>query len=98
MSIPTKTFTLLSNVPTGNGPGRIPIGQCSEIMENKCQCWRAAADYLVTVVYPIDETAEGVKLVQRVDTYQKCRRHAQIEKEEYDKEVAAQAAAETSLS
>jgi hypothetical protein len=54
----SKTFTALSTLPG------VAIGKCSEILENRLQCWKAA-DYQITC-------ADGT-------TYPKCRRHAQAE-------------------
>ena len=54
----SKTFTLLSTLPG------VAIGKCSEILENRLQCWKAG-DFQITL-------PDGT-------TYQKCRRHAQAE-------------------
>jgi len=54
----SKTFTALNTLPG------VAIAKCSEILENRLQCWKAA-DYQITLP---DST-----------TYQKCRRHAQAE-------------------
>jgi hypothetical protein len=54
----SKTFTALNTLPG------VAIGKCSEILENRLQCWKAA-DFQITL-------SDGT-------TYQKCRRHAQAE-------------------
>ena len=66
---PTKTYTLLASVPGAF------IGKCSEILPNRLQCWKAA-DFAITITTP---PAEG-EAEPTVTTYQKCRAHAQIEK------------------
>lgn len=62
-----KTYTLLSTMPTGNGPGQTPIKQCSALLENKLQCWNASS-FIV-------KTMRSGKPFE----YQLCRRHAMIE-------------------
>jgi hypothetical protein len=57
----SKTFTALITLP------RVAIGKCSEILENRLQCYKAA-DFQITL-------PDGT-------TYQKCRRHAQLELQE----------------
>jgi hypothetical protein len=61
----TKRYQTLSSMPTGQGPGRVAIGRCEAMLENRMQCWRAGDFYIQdsTLARP----------------YQKCRRHASIE-------------------
>lgn len=83
MPTTTKTYTAIA------GSTGIQITKCSHMLENHMQCWRAG-DFLITVVtsYPQDgDTPAHVETV----TYQKCRRHAQVEKEADDKTAADEA-------
>jgi hypothetical protein len=79
---PTKTFTLLSQIP------KVVIGKCSAILPNKMQCWRAGDVQVHTVT-------QGVNSEEPNDTfdYQLCRAHAIAEQQEYDKAVADEAEA-----
>lgn len=63
----TKTYVLLSTIPTGNSPGQTPIKQCSALLENHLQCWNASAFVVKTL-------RDGKPF-----EYQLCRRHAMIE-------------------
>ena len=67
----TKTYTLLSTLP------HPVIEKCSEMLPNKMQCWKAADfDIAVTTPAPTKDDSQAVTVV----TYQKCRAHAQAEK------------------
>lgn len=71
----TKTYVLLSSIPTGNSPGQTPIKSCSAILENKLQCWNASAFVVKTL-------RDGKPF-----EYQLCRRHAMIEQATPDTET-----------
>lgn len=93
----TKTYTLLSSLPTGNKPGQIPITKCSAIIENKMQCWRAG-DFLVTETTDVPATEEDSASVKYLQ-YQLCRAHAvqqqqKDEKTQKDSEAATEAEAQ----
>lgn len=81
----TKTYTLLSSIPTGNGPGKTPIVQCSAVLDNHLQCWNASSFLVKT----LDVTGKPTE-------YQLCRRHAMIEQALGDQPQTAQALATTS--
>jgi len=80
MSNVTQTYTELSTLPIGLGPGQYQIGKCSGILDNHMQCWRSA-DILVTVVTP---TEIEEKMVDVTTHYQLCRRHAQLDQQAYE--------------
>jgi hypothetical protein len=71
MSEATKTYTPLMEIP------KTHITKCSEMLGNSMQCWRAG-DYQITVTTPAP-TEDNPEAVETV-TYQKCRRHAQAER------------------
>lgn len=79
---PTKTFTLLSQIP------RAVIGKCSAILPNKMQCWRAGDVQVHTVTQGTDPEVPNTTF-----GYQLCRAHAIAEQQEYDKAVADEAEA-----
>ncbi len=81
----TKTYTLLTTMPTGVGPGKMPIKQCSAVLDNHLQCWNASA-FLVRTLDSAGKPTE----------YQLCRRHAMIEQVLEDQPQTAQALASTS--
>jgi hypothetical protein len=67
---PIKTYVALNLIPHVN------IGRCSEVLSNQSQCWKAG-DFQITVTTP----SEGEETEPTIVTYQKCRRHAQAEKD-----------------
>jgi hypothetical protein len=92
-ALATKTFTPLSELSVGPKPGQVQISKCTEVLPNRMQCWRAG-DVLVTVVGELTTDKATGKPTQSVQSYQKCRRHALAEQEQYEKaQAAAQAAA-----
>jgi hypothetical protein len=80
MSNVTKTYTELSTLPLGLGPGQFQIGKCSGILDNHMQCWRSA-DILVTVVTPTEKEGD---VTEGVSSYYLCRRHAQLDQQAYE--------------
>ena len=68
----TKTYELLSTLP------KTKIEKCSAMLENHLQCWKAG-DLLITITTPAP-TKDDPKAVS-ITSYQKCRRHAQAEKD-----------------
>ena len=78
---PTKTFTLLSQIP------KAQIGKCAGILPNRMQCWRAG-DVLV------HQVTQGTNPEEPNTTfdYQLCKAHAIAEQQQYDKDVADEAA------
>jgi len=72
----SKTYTALNALPG------VAIGKCSEILENRLQCWKAA-DFQITL-------PDGT-------TYQKCRRHAQAELQEDIAAAATTAVVDTTI-
>ena len=74
---PTKTFTLLSQIP------KAIIGKCSAILPNRMQCWRAGDVQVHTVTQGKDPEEPN-----KTFDYQLCRAHAITEQQEYDKAVA----------
>ena len=86
----TKVYTALSTLP------KVKIGNCSAMLENHLQCWRAA-DYqiketTVQPAVPATKTSSAVEEMVAHRTYQMCRRHAQADKAEYDVAQPAPAA------
>ena len=79
---PTKTFTLLSQIP------KAVIGKCTAILPNHMQCWRAG-DVQVHTVKQLDDP----KKPNETFDYQLCRAHAIAEQQGYDQTVADEAAA-----
>ena len=77
---PTKSYTRLSTLLIGLGPGQYQIGTCSGILDNRMQCWRSA-DVLVTVVTPTEKEGDAT---EGVSSYQLCRRHAQLDQRAYE--------------
>src|SRR6266567_2657160 len=82
-----KTFTNLTELNIGSGPGQIQIVRCSEVLSNHMQCWRAG-DVLVTVTGEVFIDENGV-VTQKVVQYQKCRAHANFESDADAKAVKA---------
>jgi hypothetical protein len=79
----TKTYTALASIP------KTKIVTCSAVLENHMQCWRAG-DFLVhqvTVQPAVAATKTTPAVAEAVDEldYQLCRRHANADKEAYDK-------------
>jgi hypothetical protein len=79
----TKTYTALASIP------KTKVVTCSAVLENHMQCWRAG-DFLVrqiTVIPAAPATKTTPAVAEQVDVtdYQLCRRHANADKEEYDK-------------
>lgn len=75
-----KRYTLLSALPTGNGPGKIQITKCSAMLDNHMQCWRAG-DFLVEQLVPSPDPDSATSEVVQ-SSYQKCRAHAQQERDQ----------------
>ena len=67
---PIKTYVALNSIP------HVKIGRCSEVLGNQNQCWKAG-DFQITVTTP----PEGEETAPTIVTYQKCRRHAQAERD-----------------
>ena len=67
---PIKTYVALNSIPHAK------IGRCSEVLGNQNQCWKAG-DFQITVTKP----PEGEETDPTIVTYQKCRRHAQAERD-----------------
>ena len=67
---PIKTYVALNSIPHPK------IGRCSEVLGNQNQCWKAG-DFQITVTKP----PEGEETDPTIVTYQKCRRHAQAERD-----------------
>jgi len=76
-STPAKQYISLAQ---GEAPAGVKIGNCSGILPNKMQCWRAA-DFLVIATGPVIEATDTTPASQHVDQYQLCRRHAVMEQE-----------------
>jgi hypothetical protein len=72
-----KRYQNLSTMPTGVGIGKVPIVRCSAMLANHMQCWRAG-DFYISDVSDIVNTA-----------YQKCRAHAQQERDEDEAQIKA---------
>lgn len=79
----SKTYTPLTEIPTGHGLGKTLIGKCSAILPNRLQCWRAG-DFVVTEVHPAVTDADE-KVSQQKDTYQLCRSHVAQQQENDEK-------------
>lgn len=67
---PIKTYIALNSI------SHAKIGRCSEVLGNQNQCWKAG-DFQITVTTP----PEGEETAPTIVTYQKCRRHAQAERD-----------------
>lgn len=80
----TKTYTPLSEIP------KALITKCSQILPNKCQCWKAG-EFQVEEIVPKEPT-ENDPSTSKTISYQLCKAHAVIQ-EQADK-LAAKAEAE----
>lgn len=85
----TKTYESLQELNSSSASvyGKelaIKIGQCSAILSNKLQCWRASDVLIKTVTNtPTEEDPNAV-----TTTYsQMCNRHAAMDQNEYNKAV-----------
>ena len=77
----TKVYTNIHEAP-----GKPKIGQCSAVLPNHMQCWRAG-DVIVTIVEPSTESEP-----EKVTCFQLCRGHATLAQEQDKLEAAAEAA------